>query len=77
MRNGSLSLKRRQYQKSIISLLNIEEAIARVQELIDDIFQDTNSIVLYWNDAAGAFIPVKPADRDEKLKFRIFDEFML
>ena len=26
MRNSSLSLKRRQYQKSIISLLNIEEA---------------------------------------------------
>lgn len=77
MRNSSLSLKRRQYQKSIISLLNIEEAIARVQELIDEIFTDTNSIVLYWNDAAGAFIPVKPEDRDEKLKFRIFDDFML
>lgn len=77
MRNSSLSLKRRQYQKSIISLLNIEEAIARVQELIDEIFTDTNSIVLYWNDAAGAFIPVKPGDRNEKLKFRIFDDFML
>jgi two-component system NtrC family sensor kinase len=77
MRNSSLSLKRRQYQKSIISLLNIEEAIARVQELIDEIFVDTSSIVLYWNDAAGAFIPVKPADRNEKLKFRIFDDFML
>lgn len=77
MRNSSLSLKRRQYQKSIISLLSIEEAIARVQELIDEIFTDTRSIVLYWNDAAGAFIPVKEADRDEKLKFRIFDDFML
>lgn len=77
MRNSSLSLKRRQYQKSIISLLNIEEAIARVQELIDEIFNDTRSIVLYWNDAAGAFIPVKPEDRSEKLKFRIFDDFML
>lgn len=77
MRNSSLSLKRRQYQKSIISLLNIEEAIARVQELIDEIFTDTRSIVLYWNDAAGAFIPVKPADRSENLKFRIFDDFML
>ncbi len=77
MRNSSLSLKRRQYQKSIISLLNIEDAIARVQELIDEIFTDTSSIVLYWNDAAGAFIPVKPADRSEKLKFRIFDDFML
>lgn len=77
MRNSSLSLKRRQYQKSIISLLNIEEAIARVQELIDEIFNDTRSIVLYWNDAAGAFIPVKPEDRAEKLKFRIFDDFML
>lgn len=77
MRNSSLSLKRRQYQKSIISLLNIEDAIARVQELIDEIFTDTSSIVLYWNDAAGAFIPVKPGDRHEKLKFRIFDDFML
>lgn len=77
MRNSSLSLKRRQYQKSIISLLNIEEAIARVQELIDEIFSDTKSIVLYWNDAAGAFIPVKPEDRREELKFRIFDDFML
>lgn len=77
MRNSSLSLKRRQYQKSIISLLNIEDAIARVQELIDEIFTDTHSIVLYWNDAAGAFIPVKPADRAENLKFRIFDDFML
>ncbi len=77
MRNSSLSLKRRQYQKSIISLLNIEDAIARVQELIDEIFTDTRSIVLYWNDAAGAFIPVKPEDRDENLKFRIFDDFML
>ena len=65
MRNSSLSLKRRQYQRSIISLLNIEEAITRVQELIDEIFTDTRSIVLYWNDAAGAFIPVKPADRSE------------
>lgn len=77
MRNSSLSLKRRQYQKSIISLLNIEDAIARVQELIDEIFSDTKSIVLYWNDAAGAFIPVKPEDRREELKFRIFDDFML
>ncbi|MFO1527353.1 MAG: ATP-binding protein [Turneriella sp.] len=77
MRNSSLSLKRRQYQRSIISLLNIEEAITRVQELIDEIFTDTRSIVLYWNDAAGAFIPVKPADRSENLKFRIFDDFML
>jgi two-component system, NtrC family, sensor kinase len=77
MRNSSLSLKRRQYQKSIISLLNIEEAIARVQELIDEIFTDSNSVVLYWNDAAGAFIPVNPEDREEKLKFRIFDDFML
>lgn len=77
MRNSSLSLKRRQYQKSIISLLNIEDAIARVQELIDEIFTDTRSIVLYWNDAAGAFIPVKPEDRAEHLKFRIFDDFML
>jgi len=77
VRNSSLSLKRRQYQKSIISLLNIEDAIARVQELIDEIFTDTRSIVLYWNDAAGAFIPVKEADRTDKLKFRIFDDFML
>jgi signal transduction histidine kinase len=77
MRNSSLSLKRRQYQKSIISLLNIEDAIARVQELIDEIFTDTRSSVLYWNDAAGAFIPVKEADRTEELKFRIFDDFML
>lgn len=77
MRNSSLSLKRRQYQRSIISLLNIEDAITRVQELIDDIFRDTRSIVLYWNDAAGAFIPVKPEDRNDKLKFRIFDDFML
>lgn len=77
MRNSSLSLKRRQYQKSIISLLNIEDAIARVQEQIDGIFSDTRSIVLYWNDAAGAFIPVKEADRTDELKFRIFDDFML
>ncbi len=77
MRNSSLSLKRRQYQRSIISLLNIEDAITRVQELIDDIFRDTRSVVLYWNDGAGAFIPVKPEDRDDKLKFRIFDDFML
>jgi signal transduction histidine kinase len=77
MRNSSLSLKRRQYQKSIISLLKIEDAIARVQELIDEIFSDTRSIVLYWNDAAGAFVPVKEADRTEELKFRIFDDFML
>jgi len=77
MRNGSLSLKRRQYQKSIISLLSIEEAIARVQELIDEIFSDTQSIVLYWNDTAGAFIPVKPENRRDHLKFRIFDDFML
>lgn len=77
MRNSSLSLKRRQYQRSIISLLNIEDAITRVQELIDDIFRDTRSVVLYWNDGAGAFIPVKPEDRNDKLKFRIFDDFML
>ncbi|HRP69848.1 MAG TPA: histidine kinase, partial [Turneriella sp.] len=77
MRNSSFSLKRRYYQKSIISLVNIEEAIARVQELIDEIFDDTRAIVLYWNDAAGAFVPVKEEDREAHLKFRIFDDFML
>ncbi len=77
MRNASLSLKRRQYQKNIITLLNIEEAIARVQELIDEIFVDTHPIVLYWNDQAGAFIPVKPNDRTSEIKFRIFDDFIL
>ncbi|MCS6971582.1 MAG: hypothetical protein NZL89_01020, partial [Leptospiraceae bacterium] len=77
MRNSTLSLRRRQYQKNIISLLNIEEAIARVQELIDSIFTDTQAVVLYWNDKAGAFIPVKPEDRSEELKFRIFDDFLL
>ncbi|MFO1472715.1 MAG: hypothetical protein U1F27_16960 [Turneriella sp.] len=74
MRNSSLSLKRRQYQRSIISLLNIEDAITRVQELIDDIFRDTRSIVLYWNDAAGALFRSN-LDRNDKLKFRIFDDF--
>ncbi|MBV6493052.1 MAG: Adaptive-response sensory-kinase SasA [Turneriella sp.] len=77
MRNGSFSLKRRYYQKNIISLLNVEDAIARVQELIDEIFNDTHAVVLYWNDKAGAFIPVKVADREEKLNFRIFDDFIL
>ena len=43
MRNSSLSLKRRQYQRSIISLLNIEDAITRVQELMG--YKPYNGIV--------------------------------
>ena len=77
MRNHALSLKRRQYQKNIITLVNIEQAIVRVQELIDDIFSDSRAIVLFWLEKEGAFVPVKEENRSEKLKFRIFDEFML
>lgn len=72
-----LSLVQKRYQRELITLLNSEETIRHVNAMMHEIFPRSSPLVLFWDDAVGAFVPVDKDQADERLTFRIYDDFIL